>query len=171
MVTTDDLAGAVLVVARLDAGDAGVGGPDRPLELPGPARPCARRRDTRQRQGGSRSSVGVGVAVGLGHAVGLVGVAEAGVVAGVGEHLVEHVGVERAGVGEALPAVATTRTPMPADSADGQLLDLALVDPDLGVADAADDDLDLLAVLGPAEHRARRCPAGRLPLRPRCRRR
>ena len=89
-----------------------------------------------------------GDAVGLGQAGPLVDGAERDVVAGLGEHLVDGARVERAGVGE--PGAAVADDPHADALALGrhEVLDLALVDADLGLAAARDVGLDLLAGLG-----------------------
>ena len=89
---------------------------------------------TRARLVAVEVELGHGHAVGLGQAVELVGRAEAGVVAGLGERLGEHVVVERAGVGEALPAVDDDPDADALRLGRRERLDLALVDPHLGVA-------------------------------------
>ena len=73
-------------------------------------------------------------AVGLGEAGPLVGRAELDVVAGLGEHLGDCAVVERAGVGEAGATVADDPDADALALRADEVLDLALVDPDVGLA-------------------------------------
>ena len=92
--------------------------------------------------------VGDGHAVGLGQAQPLVGRGEGGVVARLGQRLGQHVVVEAAGVGEALPVARDHPHADARRGGRGQLLDVALVDPHLGGRRPAHHHLDLLAALG-----------------------
>ncbi len=86
-----------------------------------------------------------GDAVGFGQCGVLVDGAELDVVTGLGEHVGDRVGVERARVGE--PG-ATTDDHADADALAlrrHEVLDVALVHADLGLATAGDERLDLLA--------------------------
>ena len=83
-------------------------------------------------------------AVGLGEAGPLVDRAEGDVVAGLGEHLVDGGGVERAGVGEAGAPVTDDAHADALALRRDEVLDLALVHAHLGLAAAGDVGLDLL---------------------------
>ena len=88
---------------------------------------------------------GAGDAVGLGEAGPLVDGAERDVVARLGEHLVDRARVERAGVGEPGAAVADDAHADALVLRRHEVLDVAAVHADLGLAAARDVGLDLLA--------------------------
>ena len=177
VVTTHALAHGVDELGRLDAGDAGVGGLHRPLELEGQVDLLAGREVGQRRP--EQVELGHGHAVGLGQAEVLVGGGEAGVVAGLGERLGEDVVVEAAGVGEALPVADDDPHADALRLGRRQRLDLALVGPHLGVARPPDDASTCSPSLrraddpvGDVEQVARHAGGRTLaPLMPRCRRR
>ena len=89
--------------------------------------------------------LGDGDPVGLGQRRPFVDGAELHVVARFGEHLADRVLVERAGVGEAGATVADHPDADTLALRGHEVLDVALVDPHLGLAAASDERLDLLA--------------------------
>ncbi len=84
-------------------------------------------------------------AVGFGERSPLVDGAELHVVAGVGEHLTDRIVVEGAGVREAGAALADHPDPDAFTLRRDEVLDVAVVDPDLGLPAAGDERFDLLA--------------------------
>ena len=82
----------------------------------------------------------------------LIGGGEAGVVPGLGQGLLEHRLLQRAGPGEAQPMVHHHPDPDAGRGGRGQGLDLAGKGPYLGLIAAGHIDLDLLAGTGPSGH-------------------
>ena len=82
-----------------------------------------------------------------------IGGGEGDVVPRLAQGLVHHLGIQRAGVGEALPSLADDADAGPGGLGRGEGLDVALIDTNGRVAGPGDVHLQLLPGLGPGRHR------------------